>query len=524
MKNREELQNSIFDKSEAVFKHRSKVRKNIMRAGVLCSLCLILGVVALKMTEPELRFDRYIDDTSETDEEINDMDSITDDEDSFKEGVAQEEILLKDNFAGNEDEKCMDRADEGVGIDVVYMAVSTANKICKTGLQCIADMVEDSTENMELTGEFKSSISAFALEILKKCSNDENVVISPISMVLALSMTANGADGDTLRQMEEVLCGGISISELNKYLKKYAEQLYNGEKAKLQMGNSIWIKDDSKNFVVKPEFLKTNAKYYNTDVFTVPFDNSTLNNINNWVYENTDGLIDSIIDEIKDDMIIYLINTVLFDAEWQDIYMDIDISEGEFNAADGSIQNVEMMSSKEYRYIEDENARGFIKSYDNGYDFVAILPNEGISVEEYLNNMTGEKLVSLLENREEITVYAKLPKFTTEYSAEMKEILEHMGMTDAFLPKKADFSGMVEFPPGSKYINVYISNVIHKAYVKVDERGTKAGAASAVIMYGETAMAVEETETVTLDRPFIYAIVDKDTNLPIFMGTVLSVE
>lgn len=367
---------------------------------------------------------------------------------------------------------------------------------------------------------FVLNTADFALELFKKSvSDDKNSMISPLSVLLALSMTANGADGNTLSQMQKVLGVTFNIDELNKYLRGYAGSLTSTDKAKLSIANSIWFRNDNSSIEVNPDFLQTNADYYNADAFSAAFDAQTLADINSWVSDKTDGLINSILDEIPNAAVMYLINAMVFDATWQDVYSLDQIIDNTFNAYDGTKQTAAMMCSREIKYLSDGKATGFIKPYADGqYSFVALLPNEDVSVQDYIASLTGESFIDTIGNAKTGIVNATLPKFTSEYKLEMNDALKSLGITDAFSDSLADFTKLGHSENGS----IFINSVIHKTYISVDELGTKAGAVTAVEMYAGSVM-VADYYTVTLDRPFVYAIIDNNTNLPLFIGSVLSI-
>ena len=347
----------------------------------------------------------------------------------------------------------------------------------------------------------------------------ENTLISPLSVLYALAMTANGADGETLAQMEQVL--SMDVDNLNSYMLAYLELLPESKDYKMSLANSIWFKDDP-NFAVEQSFLQTNADYYGAGAYKAAFDEGTRNDINNWVKEHTDGMIPEIIDEIPDEAIMYLVNALAFDAKWADEYEEHQIREGRFTMEYGIRQDVDMMHSEEHTYLEDDMATGFIKYYkDRKYAFVAMLPNEGVSVSQYVDSLTGEHLRELLNNPQDLTVFASIPKFETEYDIEMSEVLQEMGMTDAFDWQVADFSRLGTYNVDG--MNICINRVLHKTFISVSEQGTRAGAATAVEMVAEGAMEIVEFKEVVLDRPFVYMLIDCETNLPFFIGTMMNV-
>lgn len=360
----------------------------------------------------------------------------------------------------------------------------------------------------------------FGVRLFKTSMEEgENTLISPLSVLYALAMTANGADGETLAQMEQVL--GMDVDNLNSYMLTYLNLLPEAKDYKMSLANSIWFKDDP-NFAVEQSFLQTNADYYGAGAYKAAFDEGTRNDINNWVKEHTDGMIPEIIDEIPDEAIMYLVNALAFDAKWADEYEEHQIREGRFTMEDGTRQDVDMMHSEEYTYLEDDLATGFIKYYkDRRYAFVAMLPNEGVTVSQYVDSLTGEHLRELLNNPQDVTVFASIPKFETEYGIEMSEVLQEMGMTDAFDWRVADFSKLGTYNVDG--MNICINRVLHKTFISVSEQGTRAGAATAVEMVAEGAMEIVEYKEVILDRPFVYMLIDCETNLPFFIGTMMNV-
>ena len=363
---------------------------------------------------------------------------------------------------------------------------------------------------------FKNSNADFAIRLFQQTRDgNKNSLISPLSVMLALSMTANGAKGETLAQMEALLGGDIPMEALNEYLYSYIKALPSERTAKLNIANSIWFRDNG--FAAEKAFLQKNADYYGAAAYKSVFDEKTLRDINNWVKKSTDGMIEKIIDDLDPDAVMYLINTVLFDAEWENIYKKDEIREGTFTALSGSKRTVSMMYSKEHRYLDDGKATGFIKPYKNGYSFVALLPNGDISLSDYVASMTGKSFIDTIKSAKEVPVETAIPKFSYDYDMEMSGALKALGMPLPFDAAKADFSALGSSDSG----NIFISRVLHKAYIAVDEKGTKAGAATAV----ETVYtALEEgVYKVTLDRPFVYAIIDDATGLPVFIGTATDI-
>lgn len=368
------------------------------------------------------------------------------------------------------------------------------------------------------SGKEADAVTDFGIRIFQQSlQSDGNTLVSPLSVLSALAMTANGAQGQTRTQMEQVF--GMPIELLNEYLHSYCSQLPTAQNCQLSLANSIWIKQDP-SFTVNKDFLQTNADYYGASLYQSPFDASTKNAINQWVAKKTDGMIEQIVDEIPQAAVMYLVNAMAFDAQWQEVYQSYQVADGVFTKEDGTTQNVELMYSDEHEYLEDENATGFIKYYQDGkYAFVALLPNQGVSVSDYVSSLTGQRLHQMLSQPQDVQVNAAIPKFQSEYSVEMSDILISLGMADAFDAKRADFSGIGSSTEG----NLVINRVLHKTFIGVDEQGTQAGAATAVEMTAESAMAPEEVKMVILDRPFVYLIIDCEANLPLFMGATMEI-
>jgi len=384
------------------------------------------------------------------------------------------------------------------------------------------DLMEDIKAKTPERVEFPEDsifMTDFAVRLLQtSMKNGENTLLSPLSVMLALAMTANGAKGQTLSQMEKVL--GLPVDQLNEQLHAYINSLPQGEKHKLSLANSIWFRDDER-LSVERDFLQTNADWYGADIYKAPFDNTTLKDINAWVKDNTDGMIPQILDQIPDEAVMYLVNALAFEAQWQSVYEKMQVHQGKFTLQDGTSKLADLMFSRETRYLEEEHAVGFVKHYARGsYAFAALLPEDGMSVQEYVGTLTGEKLHSILAGETYAQVDAALPRFETEYSTELADVLKQMGMEDAFDPDTADLTGLGTSQDG----NIYISRVIHKTYICVGEEGTKAGAAT-VVVAADGAMMIEpeEIKYVHLDRPFVYMIIDCQTKTPVFIGTMMDV-
>ena len=371
--------------------------------------------------------------------------------------------------------------------------------------------------------EYGPVMTDFAVRLFKNCFQyGENQLISPLSVISALGMAANGAQNETLKEMEDVL--GVEHGTLNHYLKAFVSNKYKTWENKFTIANSIWFDEERiGKGTVQKDFLQTNADYYEADLYELKFNREAKDRINEWVSDKTDGKIPKMLeDNISDETVMFLVNALSFDADWESPYSETAVHEEKFITENGSERNAEFMYSREYAYIEDENTTGFVKYYKGRrYAFVALLPNEGIKMSDYVSSLDGQKIENLLKNIDESPVNTKTPKFNVDYSIELKDTLETMGMKLAFDRYKADFYGIAHPTP----YPLYIGRVLHKTFFRIDEKGTSAGAATMIDVREGGLLDIETKEpyTVYLDRPFVYMLIDCKSNTPFFIGTAMDI-
>lgn len=364
--------------------------------------------------------------------------------------------------------------------------------------------------------EYGEKLTDFAVKLFKSCiasDGKQNVIISPLSLLLAVSMTAEGAEGETLSQIENAF--GLSLDEIRKYSLYLLSQNRNLTNKNLKIANSIWFRKDE-SFEVNSDFLQTNVDYYDASVYSAPFNNSTVDEINKWVDQKTDHMIPSIVDSIDPEDVMFLINSLAFDADWARKYDANNTSEGDFFIRDRIHRRAMFMYGTEYDYLTDNGACGFIKYYKGGkYAYAALLPDEGISVDEYLNTLDGTRLHKILSNPLRTEVRTSMPKLNLDYCVPMDEILRSMGIERAFDPGSAQFGLIGKSSIG----NLYIGSVLQKAHIEIDEEGTKAAAATLVDVACEES-APHEFKVVHLNRPYIYMLFDTETCAPFFIGVM----
>ncbi len=379
-------------------------------------------------------------------------------------------------------------------------------------------------EGEKMSEAFVRYTADFGLSLLKLQKQGENTMLSPLSILYALGMTANGADGNTLSQMEKVLFGGTNADTANRYFLDYMQSLPDGTGGvSLDIANSVWFNDRLAAFSVNTEFLSKNTAYYGAGVYGRDFVKpETVSEVNQWVSDNTDGMIPAILNRLTGEELMVLVNTVLFDGKWAQTYAEHDVRKGSFAAYGGTeISDVEYLNSTESGYFTLSEGKGFVRPYAERYSFVGILPDEGVDVYDYLADIDGDALTDAVQNLTYKKTYVQIPEFTFDSAPEVKKSLQSLGMTDAFDGAAADFSRLGEMEGA----NIVISDVIHKTRIEVSREGTKAAAATAVTTVATSAGPnMDPPMRIYLNRPFVFAITDSETGLVLFCGVVTSVE
>ena len=348
----------------------------------------------------------------------------------------------------------------------------------------------------------------FTASLLQHTFSGDNLLLSPLSAADALCLTMEGATGETRQQMETVLGEAETMGGYFSTIRRESVE-------QLTMADSVWIRNDP-SLSVNDTFLAIAAEDYQAEVFSAPFDENTRQDINTWVEDRTDGEIQNLIEQIQGSEMLYLINTTLFDAKWQDKYEDNEIRDRDFTTVSGKTTQVKMMYSDEDTYLENDFCTGLLKYYEGkDYAFVGLLPDEDITIYQLVDRLDGDTLHKLISGRISAEVEAGIPVFSGDTKLELADILPDMGMPLAFSPG-ADFLDMATYDGQ----NLYIGRVIHQTRIEVNEQGTKAAAATAVIMESGAAETSSNSYTVILNRPFVYMLVDMRQEIPIFIGVM----
>jgi len=358
-----------------------------------------------------------------------------------------------------------------------------------------------------------------SLNQLAKTQPRDNIFISPISLSMALTMTYNGAAGDTLKAMRKALnISGFSPGQANRNSSNLMKSLQDpASGVKLNIANSVWAR---KGIKFKPDFLQTNKQFFNAEIKTVDFGPEAVKQINTWVKTKTQGKIPKIIDQMRGNMIMYLLNAVYFKGAWTMPFEKALTKDGPFSLADGKKITVPMMHRQGFMgYYHGAGFQAVSLPYASGrMRMVVLLPEKPSGLHGLVSQLTSQKWDTWLRSFTSASVNLSMPKFKIEYKAEdeLKAALSAMGMAVAFDSAKANFSKMAVIPGQ----NVFISQVVHKTFLDVNEAGTEAAAATSVGM----AMTAAPTQPVEMnvDHPFLCAIVDSDTGAVLFVGAVMN--
>jgi serpin B len=364
--------------------------------------------------------------------------------------------------------------------------------------------------------EVLKSTDRFGWELLKTINKEtekgENIVISSLSVLQALGMTTNGAAGTTRDQMLEVMDFG-DVPTMNDAFKNIREVLHSADpKVEVEVANSVWYKQ---NLPAKDSFRKSVEHYYNATSRGLDFSDKegSKNIINDWVNEKTRGKIPSIIDEIKDAQHMFLVNAVYFLGKWKYQFDKSVTRDSPFHLSDATQLEVPMMNQEsDLDYFEGEECRAVKLPYGNGSFYMIIaLPNTENGVEQLINNMSTEKWNTVLAGMNEQTLALYMPRFELECKYELNGTLQKMGMELPFAPNGADFSNMID-------VQVFIDEVMHKTYIKADEEGTEAAAATSV---GISVTSVGAGPiSFRVDRPFLFAIAEEESGAILFSGKI----
>lgn len=370
--------------------------------------------------------------------------------------------------------------------------------------------------------------TAFALAFYDQIPTDDgNIIFSPFSLSLALSMTLAGAETSTEQAMLDALHMSIPESEVHPAFNVLLQAIENsqneivddieGSNFQLNIANSIW---GQANLNFEHPFLNTLAMHYGAGLYTVDFvqdSESARNAINHWVEDETEDKIQNLIPEgaINPLTRLVLANAIYFNGSWLHPFRETATDQALFTTLQGDEITVDMMKLFDERllYTKGDNYQAVSLPYlSPDFEMVIIVPDLGAFV-EFEQWLTPEILINLRTGMQTERVDLSMPKFDFETTINANQILMDLGMAEAFDPEKSDFSGIADID------DLHITDVLHKATIMVDEKGTEAAAATAVII-GITSAPPDEPISLLIDRPFLFIIQHKPTGTILFMGRV----
>lgn len=351
-----------------------------------------------------------------------------------------------------------------------------------------------------------------------------NVFISPASVAIALAMTYNGAGGETQQAMARALeLNGLSLDEVNQSYAALLQTLATADpKVTLSIANSLWGRQD---VAFRQDFLARVRLFYEAEVSALDFsDPTTVDTINAWVNEKTNRKIPRILDRISDDAILFLINAIYFKGAWVKAFDPQLTREQPFILSDGSQKQVPMMSrSGEFRYLRGEDFQAVSLPFgapdtESRFSMLVFLPDPSSSLDALTGRLTAEQWAMWMAQFGLAEGFLAMPRYTLEYEAGLNGALIALGMGVAFDPQQADFGPMVDFRPE----NVFISSVMHKTFIEVNEEGAEAAAVTSVEMGVTSVREQPERFTMIVERPFLVAIRDDQSGAVLFIGAIVA--
>lgn len=341
----------------------------------------------------------------------------------------------------------------------------------------------------------------------------KTVVLSPLSASMALGMTLNGAAGGTLDGMRLALgLGNATVEEIDAgYASTIALLRELDPSVEFKLANAIFHRA---SFPFHQSFLDAGRQWFGAEIRPLDFASpAAVNTINDWVKGATQGRITSIVESLRADDVMYLLNAIYFKGRWRAPFDPRQTADGEFRAADGSRQPARFMyRGGTLHAFGTPEAEGAVLPYGNGaFAMTLILPRDGVSVESVAASMSAAKFADWQAQAREVTMDLYLPRFTVAYERTLNDDLAALGMADAFAPSRADFSRM-------STASLYIGVVKQKTWIQVDEEGTEAAAVT-----GVGVRVTSLPPSLRFDRPFLFVISDRLSGAVLFVGKVAKI-
>jgi len=363
-----------------------------------------------------------------------------------------------------------------------------------------------------------AATTRFSFKLYKQVREprSQNTFVSPASVMLALAMTYNGADGTTREAMAKTLeVDGMSLDEVNRAFADLRAALNpNDPKVQLTIANSLWVRN---GFKMNPAFVERNKQHFGAEVTNLDFGTpAAADTINAWVKKNTGDKIEKIVDQIRDGEVLFLINAIYFKGQWKIEFKKENTKPDAFRLAGGEQKQLPMMSqSGNYFYYKGNNFQSIALPYGKGDVYMYVfLPDEQTGLDQFVQDLTPENWDRWMNSFSFVPGEIKLPRFKVEWEATLDEALKTLGMAEAF-DGRANFS---KITPVNSEKRLYITEVKHKSWCEVNEEGTVAAAATSVGM--GIASAPPPPFSMKVNRPFFFAIRDRVSGVVLFMGSV----
>jgi len=369
------------------------------------------------------------------------------------------------------------------------------------------------TESEALVIENSNNFSFDLFSRINAEHQNENIFISPFSITTALSMTLNGANGETLEAMKNTLgYGSMSNEEINQAYKSLVDFIFSLDKTvELNIANSNWYKDE---YHIRPEFESILSDYYDAEIMAADFDDPKLKDeINKWIENATNGKIKNMLDDVPADAVMYLINAIYFKAQWKYKFDKGETENRPFYLEDGSEVQAETMFTEgaKINYSQDNGIRLVDIPYGNGqFYFTILLPEDASQINELAENLTVKQFEDLLSDTISYKTRIYLPKFKLQFKKELLPILDAMGLNDG----GSDLSNLFV-----ENLDLFISKVLHQSFLEVNEEGSEAAAATVVQV--ELTSLPAEPATIHVDRPFLFFIRENHSHTILFSGKLM---
>lgn len=407
------------------------------------------------------------------------------------------------------------------GLSALALAsCSSTNKIAKEDNATKPNSYMDTdAKYLILSNDQRATINKgneFAVNLFKTQIDMQSKVISPLSVSYLMGMLANGADGDTQKEILASLCvGDVTLQTLNESYRALLNSTVTADKqTTINIANYIAA---DKHFSLKSDFRNTVGKMYDAGVESLDFSSSkAVDKINQWCSKQTNGMIPKIVDQLSTSDVAVLMNAIYFEGTWETPFEKELTKEENFRGYTRDIKRVQMMHQEDnFSYLGNNTFEAVTLPYGNRtYNMTVLLPKEGVSIEEMMKQLDAQKIGSLYRDMEKCVVDLKLPKFTTSTEVVLNDAISKLGAPSIFTGA-ANFKNMSD-------ASIFISKMLQKAKIEVSEEGTKAAAITAG-MVAMTALNPDEPRHVKFhaNRPFVYIITERQTGAIFFIGQYL---